>query len=89
ITWLTEHLHNLYNLTPITDAVLQTACTLLEKHPLRSVDAIHLATVIILNQQLAAAEIPPLIFLSADTRLNEAALAEGLVVRDPNQPPPS
>lgn len=69
ITWFTEHLHGLYRLAPMTDTLLQTACTLLEKHPLRGADAIHLATAIILNQQLAAAELSPLIFLAADTRL--------------------
>jgi len=87
ITWFTEHLHGLYRLAPMTEGLLQTACALLEKHPLRGADAIHLATATILNQQLAAAELPPLIFLASDTRLNEAALTEGLVVLDPNLPP--
>jgi len=86
ITWFTEHLHSLYRLVPVTESVLQVACTLLETYPLRGIDALHLATATILNQQLAAAELAPLIFLSADARLNQAAQAAGLMVSNPNQP---
>jgi hypothetical protein len=35
---------------------------------------------------VAETGLPPLTFVGADTRLNEAALAEGLVVLDLNQP---
>ncbi|MBE7471274.1 MAG: hypothetical protein DPW09_33910 [Anaerolineae bacterium] len=89
IIWFTEHLHDLYRLTPMTEPLLQTACVLLEKYPLRGADAIHLATATLLNQQLAAAGLPPLTFLGADAHLNQAALSEGLVTLDPNQAPSS
>ena len=45
----------------------------------------HLATALVTNQRLLANNLAPLIFLSADNRLNDAASAEGLTVDNPNQ----
>ena len=85
--WFIEHSQTLYQLVPIHEQVLQTAADLVERHPLRAGDAIHLATAIIVNQQLLRLEQKPLTFLSADARLNSAAQTEGLVVDNPNLHP--
>jgi len=47
----------------------------------------HLATAVVTNQRLLANNLVPLIFLSADNRLNNAASAEGLAVDNPNHHP--
>jgi predicted nucleic acid-binding protein len=65
-------------------AVIDTASALLERHPLRAYDAIHLATALGAQQFLTEQNYPGLLFLSADDRLNRAATAEGLEVDDPN-----
>ena len=58
--------------------VLVAAETLVATHPIRTLDAIHVA-----SAQLFAARVPTpeLIFVSADTRQSEAAAAIGLVVK--------
>jgi len=60
---------------------------LLERHPLRAYDAVHLATALRIHRWLVAAGQVGLAFLSADDRLNTAAAAEGLAVDNPNQHP--
>jgi hypothetical protein len=60
------------------------SCDLLERHPLRASDAIHLATALTSNQLLSNGDLPALTFLCADDRLLDAAMAEGLGVDNPN-----
>ncbi len=67
--------------------IIDLTWNLLERHPLRALDAAHLATALFVNQQLTQAGNAPLIFLSADNRLNEAASVEGLSVDNPNHHP--
>ena len=70
------------------DNVIDQANHLLERHPLRAYDAIRLGAAVTVNQQLLAANnLAPLTFLSADDRLNQAASAEGLAVDNPNHHP--
>ena len=76
-----------YQIMPPTIAVVDSASVLLELHPLRAYDAIHLATALGAQQFLADQDYPALTFLSADDRLNEAATAEGLAVGNPNAHP--
>ena len=64
--------------------VLDRARRVLEQHPLRAYDAVQLASGLVANDVLLAAAIPPLTFLSADTRLLNAAALEGLTTDDPN-----
>jgi predicted nucleic acid-binding protein len=66
-------------------AIVDSAGALLERHPLRSYDAIHLATALAAQQSFQQRGLTPLTFLSADDRLNEAASAEGLAVDNPNR----
>jgi hypothetical protein len=86
--WFAEHRHSLYTVVPTHEAIIQQACQLIEHHPLRSYDAIHLATALVVNQQLVQSGAVGLIFLSADNRLNGVALSEGLRVDNPNDHPP-
>jgi predicted nucleic acid-binding protein len=78
---------NEYELITAVDNVIDQANHLLERHPLRAYDAIHLAAAVTINQQLLANHLSPLIFLAADDRLNRAASAEGLAIDNPNHHP--
>jgi len=66
---------------------MNMACALLERHPLRAYDALHLATALSVNRWLVEAGEKGLTFLSADACLNDAAAAEGLAVDNPNDHP--
>ena len=57
------------------------------KHALRGYDAVQLAAALEANDESLANGLPPLILVSADTKLNTAAQAEGLVVQNPNNYP--
>jgi uncharacterized protein len=67
-----------WTLVEVGSDVLAAAETLVAKHPLRTLDAIHVA-----SAQLFAARVtaPELIFVSADARQTAAAAAIGLPVR--------
>jgi predicted nucleic acid-binding protein len=73
-----------YRVIEVTDLVITHARTLLEAHPLRAYDALHLASALLANAALLTAGFPALIFLAADVRLLDAARAEGLAVDNPN-----
>jgi predicted nucleic acid-binding protein len=76
---------NRYQIMPPTLEIVDLACSLLERHSLRAYDATHLATALVAQQFLAAQDYPPLTFLSADDRLNQAASHEGLAVDNPGR----
>lgn len=59
----------------VSPEVCDIACTLLARHPLRALDAIQLASALVVRQ-----EIPTCEFVVFDARLAEAARAEGLTV---------
>ncbi|MEW6668332.1 MAG: type II toxin-antitoxin system VapC family toxin [Thermodesulfobacteriota bacterium] len=76
-----------YSLMNVVDNTINRAKSLIEQHPLRGYDAVHLATALVANEQLVLHNLSPIIFLSADDRLNDAASAEGLAVDNPNNHP--
>lgn len=76
-----------YCLVPITNALLTQARTLLERHPLRAYEALHLASALAVQQQMQAAGLAALTFLAADDRLLSAARAEGLLTDNPDNHP--
>lgn len=78
---------NEYQIMPPAVAIIDMACTLLERHPLRAYDVTHLATALSAQQFLVTQGNLILTFLSADDLLNEAASAEGLAVDNPNHHP--
>jgi predicted nucleic acid-binding protein len=75
-----------YSIIPVSQSLIELACALLEKHPLRAYDATHLATALHVQQFLDVQAYPSLKFVSADDRLNVAAEREGLAVGNPNRP---
>lgn len=72
-----------FQLQPVSLAVLDTAALLLQQHPLRTLDAIHLATALMTHSLLVASGEPILTFVCADERLNTIAKLEGIVVDNP------
>lgn len=60
----------------LTEDVAWLAGDLAEKYGLRGFDAIHLASAMTIKKAVSA----PVIFSSADTRLNKAAVEEGLTL---------
>ena len=76
-----------YQLIAVNNAILHRAGDMLERHPLRAYDAIHLATALTVNRRLLASGAAGLVFLCADDRLLQAAAAEGLAVDNPNDHP--
>lgn len=80
----TAHSANDYEFIELDMNVVILARDLLERHPLRAYDAVQLASALIANQALQAAQLAPLSFLSADERLNAVAAAEGLAIDNPN-----
>ena len=77
------HCEREYLVTPLDSGVLRLARQLVDKHPLRTLDAIQLASALhvvnILNE--------PMTFISGDKNLLSAAAAEGFVTDDPNSHP--
>jgi len=67
--------------------VVNLARDLLERYPLRAYDAVQLASALIADRALQAVRLSPLVFSSADDRLNMAAAGEGLAVDNPNHHP--
>ncbi len=73
-----------YQIVSVNRAVVDLSCRLMERHPLRALDAIHLATGLSVHQFLTERDFAGLTFLSADDRMLTAASAEGMGVENPN-----
>lgn len=69
------------DLVPLNRAVQDLACDI-GAAPLRTRDALHLASALLLGEELTA-------FVAYDQRLADAAQAAGLAVAAPGPPPPS
>ena len=80
-----QYLYNL--LAAVAPAVVQTARSLMNQHPLRAYDAVQLASAWLANEKLVQAGRPPLTFICADDRLLAVAQAEGLPMDNPNHHP--
>ena len=74
----------LYQLVEIGDTVLALARDLVQRHPLRTLDALQLASALLVSRLFAGLNLTPLTFLSADDRLLAVAQAEGLQTDNPN-----
>jgi hypothetical protein len=64
--------------------LIQRAISLVQLYPLRSADAIQVATAVELSLTLQEAQFGPVIVASADDRVFQAARQEGLPVANPN-----
>lgn len=73
------HLATFYVRQAVTDAVLDMACTVIDRYPLRSYDALQLAGCLILKSFAPSSPV----FVCADKQLLQAADTEGLVWLDP------
>jgi len=80
-------LTNNYYTVEITPLLLSVAVSLATKHALRGYDAVQMAATLEANDERIANGLAPLILVSADTELNNAAQAEGLNVENPNNYP--
>lgn len=78
---------NQYQIVEVSDPILNLACELIERHPLRAYDAMHLATAIVIHRFLQTHHLPAVTLLCADDRLVNAATAEGLLADNPNWHP--
>jgi predicted nucleic acid-binding protein len=65
-------------LVEVTSDVLATAETLVATHPLRTLDAIHVASAQLFASRITESE---LIFVSADVRQTAAAAAAGMTIK--------
>jgi hypothetical protein len=77
-------LEHRYSTLRITPQLIDRACRLADRRPLRAFDAVHLAAAWLLNRNLLASGHTPLTFICADVRLLEIAEAEDLLTEDPN-----
>jgi len=72
----------------IDQAVVQSSFGIIERHALRSLDALQLASALAMQDELDLED--DLLFIAADARLLAAAAAEGLAVWNPeSSAPPS
>ena len=55
-----------------------------QKHALRGYDAVQLAVALEVQTLSTSLRLSPIILVSADTELNATALAEGLLIENPN-----
>jgi predicted nucleic acid-binding protein len=76
-----------YQVIEVTPLLANRAMLLAEKHGLRGYDALQLAAGVEVDVRYLASGLPAVIFISADTELNVAAMAEGLTIDDPNTHP--
>jgi predicted nucleic acid-binding protein len=80
---LTTH----FQVIALLPAVINRAMELVRIHPLRAYDAVQLATALYLNSQHTSLGLSSIVMISADHHLNQAAVAEGLIIDNPNQHP--
>ena len=79
IASMEEHLQTLYVVQLVTEAVIEEASALLDRHALRAYDAVQLAGCLALRGKMS--ESPS--FVCSDRQLLQAAQHEGLAVLDP------
>lgn len=79
-----RHMRSSYFVIEVNTAIIVQAVDLLKRYSLRAYDAIQLAAALEANSRLIAAGSTPLIFVSADQRLLDAALDKGFITENPN-----
>lgn len=73
-----------YRIVEITPALILRSMELAEAHALRGYDSVQLAAALEVNVLRLTLGMSALTLVSADSELNAAATAEGLIVDDPN-----
>jgi predicted nucleic acid-binding protein len=82
-----RHLVQRYRVVELTPAFFDSAMVTARKHRLRAYDAVQLAVALDVHRRQEAAGLGPVALVSADRDLNNAAIAAGLTVEDPNTHP--
>lgn len=82
-----HHLNAQYRVIELTETVTELAGQLVSQHPIRAYDAVQLASAISLRTTLIQAQLPDLVFLTADDRLIAIAQTIGLPNDNPNNFP--
>lgn len=75
---------NRYQIVEITEALIDTAMAIAEKHSLRGYDSVQLAAALELQNVRTSLSLSALTFVCADDQLNTAAKIENLLVKNPN-----
>ena len=75
---------NEFRKVEISEDLINEAAKLAKKYALRGYDAVQLAAALETEKERVDLGLSSLILLSADTDLNDAAIAEGLTVDNPN-----
>lgn len=73
-----------YQIVEVTEPLVNSAMVLAEKHGLRGYDAIQLAAAVELQAVRASVALSVITLVSADDKLNMAAVTESLLVENPN-----
>lgn len=73
-----------YQVVEVSEALINQAIVLAQRHKLRGYDAVQPAAGCQINALCLRLGFAPIIFVSADQELNAAAQSEGLAVDDPN-----
>jgi uncharacterized protein len=73
-----------FSVFKIDDSIITQAMKLAVQYGLRGYDAVQLSSALHAEKELSQLNLSPLIFVSADNELNNAAKAEGLNVENPN-----
>jgi hypothetical protein len=87
VALLEQHCTVEYLLVAVDTHVLDRALALTQHHRLRGYDAVQLGAALSVNDSYRGAGLPPVVFISADRDLLQAARLEGLAVDDPNAHP--
>jgi uncharacterized protein len=82
-----QELSTHFRIITLISLILHRAMGLVTLHPLRAYDSVQLAAALYLDSQYKSLGLPSVIMVPADNNLNGAAIAEGLLIDDPNQHP--
>ncbi len=80
-------LQNRYAFVEVNEKLTVQAIDLAKKYGLRGYDAVQLAAALQVNQNRLAISASAITFISADNNLNNAAVAENLLIDNPNNYP--
>ena len=72
-----------YRIIEVDPVTADRGVDVARRHRLRAYDCLQLATALLLQEQRALFDLPPLVLVSSDAELNAAAQSQGLAVEDP------
>lgn len=84
VNHLMRNVDDRFAFVEISKRLVSFAVPLVRRYGLRGFDAIQLAAAIDISYQRTSVGLEKVIFVSSDNKLNRAALAEGLLVENPN-----